>query len=556
MLSCAVLSTAALLLALAASDVPATGCASFDLSLAGIGSLEEDLARTAGLAGSGPIWPGLLRRPSGARPLLLCPDGAPLREEVPDPAPAAHLSFELVPPASLTRVLSGWADDRNDGALWAGRGLSTSLTAGVRARWKWFSAQFAPLAAWQMNHTFYVPPASFPGLSPWANPFNYGSIDLPLRMGPSDFWTFSPGQTYLRADAWGLAVGLSSENLWWGPGIRNSILMSNSAAGFPHLFLGTSRPIDIWIGWLEAEVMWGRLAESRWFDADPGNDRRHFQSVVYTFTPAIGRNFTFGLARAWVYPDTNVGWSEYVKPIMPPFLRITSPGGQENTRENQLLSLFARWVLPEVQLELYGEWGRDDFALNTSHLLQDPWYASAYLGGLQKLFPLREGWLRLQVEATHTYEVRAASGTNTPIFYTHGTDHHGYTNGGQMIGAGLGPQGDTQFLGLDWYLRAGRIGFFVERTLRHERFWNDAVFPATNDYVTHDLEMSVGTRGAWAFLEWDLGWEVAAAYRYHLNLGPPEGGVDATFHVTWWPGRAQAPVLPPPAARRERETAR
>lgn len=548
----AVLPTAALLLALAASDTPVS-CTSFDLSLAGIGSLEEDLARTAGLAGSAPVWPGLLRRPSGARPLLLCPEGAPPREAVPDPEPRAELTFDLVPPSSLTRALSGWADDRNDGALWAGRGVGSSLTAGVRARWRWFTAQLAPLAAWQMNRPFHLPRAEYPGLSPWANPFNGGAIDLPLRMGAADFWSFTPGQSYLRADAWGLAAGISTENLWWGPGMRNSLLMSNSAAGFPHLFLGTSRPLDIWLGWLEAEAAWGRLAESRWFDADPRNDRRLFESVVYTFTPAIGRNFSLGFARVWVYPDDRVSGDVYWNPIVPPFLRITSPGGRENTRENQLASLFARWVVPEAHLELYGEWGRDDFAANMRGLLMDPWAASAFLAGAQKLFPWRHGWLRLQAEATHTYQAMSSPQTGAVVFYTHGTDRHGYTHAGQMIGAGLGPQGDSQFLGLDWYLFAGRVGLFVERTLRHERYWADVVFPARRDYLTHDAQMAYGTRGAWAFREWDLSWELAVSHRFRLDFGTAEGSFDATIHATWWPGRTEAPVLPAPGRGRQAE---
>jgi len=538
---CAVLPTAVLLLALAAGP----DCVSFDLSLAGIGSLEEDLARTAGLSGAGPVWPGLLRRPSGAEPLLLCPEGAPQRQELPGHAPAPRLTWELLPPSSLTRVLTGWADDRNDGALWAGRGLGSSLTAGVRARWKWWSAQLAPLAAWQMNRPFYVPPASVAGLSPFANPFNGGAIDLPLRMGRSDFWTFSPGQSFLRADAFGLAAGLSSENLWWGPGIRNSLLLSNTAAGFPHLFLGTARPIDIWIGWLEAEATWGRLSESRFFDGAPGNDRRLFESVVYTFAPAFGRNFTVGLARVWVYPDERVGRDAYFNPLLPPFLRVASPDPRQNGPENQLMSLFARWVLPEVELELYGEWGRDDFAPTARSLAQDPWAASAFLGGLQKLFPWRGGWLRLQAEGTHTYQA-PAQGAATPIFYTHGTDRHGYTHAGQMLGAGLGPQGDSQFLGLDWFTGAGRLGLFVERTQRHERYWAEEVFPVARQVLTHDVEMAYGARGSWAFREWDLSWELGLAHRYRLHFGAPEGGLDATLRVSWWPGRAEPPVLPPP----------
>lgn len=542
----------AMALALAAGEEPPVPrCASFDLSLAGIGSLEEDLARTAGLTGAAPLWPGLVRRPSGARPLWLCDGPAPDRTAIADPVPLELLRWELVPPTSLGILHSGWADDRNDGALWAGRGLSSSLGAGVRARWRWLTAQLAPMAAWQMNRPFYAPQATWAGQSPWANPFNFGAIDLPLRMGPSDFWTFDWGQSYLRVDLGPFAAGVSSENLWWGPGIRNSLLMSNSGPGIPHVFVGTSRPVDIWIGWLEAEALWGRLSESRYFDDDPRNDRRLFEGVIYTFAPAFAPNFTLGFARVWLYPDDRVSWEVYLNPLVPPFLRLFTSRPEQNGRENQLASLFARWVLPSARLELYGEWARDDFANNITNLLMDPWAASAFQLGLQHLIPSREGWLRLQAELTHTYE-QPNSTLGAPIFYTHSSERQGYTQAGQMIGAGLGPQGDTQFLALDWIRGSRRIGAYVERVVRNERYFNDVTEPAeiaAGTMPRHDLTMTYGLRGAWAHREWSITWELAASQRYALNLGPAEWGCDATLRVSWWPGRTEAPALPGPAAR-------
>jgi len=536
---------ALLALALAAEQADATPrCAAFDLSLAGIGSLEEDLARTAGLAGSAPPWPGLLRRPSGARPLWLCDGTAPAREAIADPQPLAELRWDLVAPVSLTKLLTGWADDRNDGALWAGRGLNTSLSAGVRARWRWFSAQLAPLAAWQENRSYALPPGPA-GLSPYANPYNGGGIDLPLRMGPSSFWTFDWGQSHLRAEAWNLAAGFSSESLWWGPGLRNSLLMTNSGPGFPHLFLGTARPLDIWIGWLEAEVGWGRLRPSRWFDGDTGN-RRPVEWAVYTFAPVFQRNLTVGVARVWIFPDTDVNRDFYLNPLLPPFLKLFQTG-RANGQENQLASIFFRWAFPEVQLAVYGEWGRDDFSASLRDLTNEPGHAQAYQLGLEKLFAAGRGWVRFQAELTHTFEMPPNHPTRgVPIFYTHGTERHGYTQAGQMIGAGLGPQGDTQFLAVDWLAGPGSLGLYLERTARNERYFYDVVVPASGALPRHDVEMAYGLRGSRAWREWDLTWEVAATGRGALGFQKTAESLDATLRVSWWPGRGEVPVLPAP----------
>jgi hypothetical protein len=537
---------AALALALAAEEaVPAPRCASFDLALAGIGSLEEDLARTAGLAGSAPLWPGLLRRPSSARPLWLCDGAAPAREAIADPVPLDRLRWDVVPPASFTKLHTGWADDRNDGALWAGRGLSSEVSTGLRARWRWLTAQLAPLAAWQENRAFYSPPSTTPGFSPYANPFNGGNIDLPLRMGPSAFWTFDWGQSYLRADAWNLAVGLSTESLWWGPGIRNSLLMTNSGPGFPHVFIGTARPLDIWIGWLEAEVTWGKLRPSRWFDGNPAN-RRLFESLVLSYEPVFARGLTLGYARVFLFPTTDVSAHSYFDPLWRPLFKVFLKGVTSDTqpRENELLSLFFRWAFPEVQFEVYGEWGRDDHAVNLTDLLMEPGHSQAYLFGLQKLFPAGRRWVRVQAEMTHTFEMRPNNPTRpTPTFYTHTAERQGYTQAGQMLGAGLGPQGDTQLAAVDWYTGAGRLGVFVERVVRNERYFYDSGL-SLQPKPRHDLEMTWGLRGSWAWREWGLDWELAGSHRYALNFGPAASGVDALLSVRWWPGRAEPPVLP------------
>jgi hypothetical protein len=539
---------AALALLLAAPEPPAPRCASFDLSLAGIGSLEEELARTAGLTGAAPLWPGVSRRPSGARPLWLCDGGAPAREALADPRPLPVLRLEVVPPAALAKLHTGWSDDRNDAALWAGRGLSASLTPGLRARWRWLTVQVAPLVAWQENRAYRLPAAAVAGQSPWANPFNGGAIDLPLRMGPRSFATLDPGQSFVRLDAWNLALGLSTENLWWGPGVRNSLLMSNSAAGFPHLFLGTSRPLDAWLGFVEAEVTWGRLSESRWFDGDRANDHRLLESLVLTFEPAAARGLTLGYARVFVFPTDRVAFHHYFDALWQPLLKswLKTSGSDGSSPDNQLTSLFFRWAMPEARFELYGEWGRDDHAFGLTDLLMEPGHAQAWLLGLQKLFRSGPGWLRVQVEAAHTFELPAANPTRgTPIFYTHGDERQGYTQRGQMLGAGLGPQGDTQFLALDWLRGARSLGLFVERVLRNERWFHDQVVPVT-EKPRHDLAMTYGTRGSWALREWSLSWELGITHRYNRDFVSPDAGLDAALRVAWWPGREEAPVLPGP----------
>jgi hypothetical protein len=417
----------------------------------------------------------------------------------------------------------------------------------VRARWRWLTVQLAPVGAWQENRAYRVPPSAEPGFSPWANPFHGGTstIDLPLRMGPRAFGTLDLGQSFLRLDAWNLALGLSGENLWWGPGLRNSLLMSNSAAGFPHLFLGTTRPLDVWLGFLEAELLWGLLSESRWFDADPANDRRLIEGAVFTFEPAALRGLTLGFARVFLFPTDRVAFRRYLDPLWQPlfklFLRTSTSDG--TSPDNQLTSLFFRWAMPEARFELWGEWGRDDHAFGPTDLLMEPGHAEAWLLGLQKLVASGAGWVRIQAEACRTFELPAQNPTRpTPIFYTHFAERQGYTQRGQMLGAGLGPQGDTQFLAVDWLRGPGTLGLFVERVQRNERWFYDEVVPVTLK-PRHDLAMTYGTRGSWMLREWSLSWELGVTHRYNRDFQGAANGLDGTLRVAWWPGRAQGPRM-------------
>jgi hypothetical protein len=513
-----------------------------------IGSATADLARLAQLTGAAPVSPQLHLRWSSQPEVILCPDGrAP-----PHAAPAApgpeDLQLRVLPAGLRNRFNSAWADDRNDGALWAGRGLSTAVEGGVRLRWRFLSLTVAPVVAWQQNRDFYFPFSTTPGQSPYANPFNYGMIDLPIRFGPESFWTVDPGQSTLRADLWGVAAGISSENLWWGPGQRNSLLMTNSAPGMPHLFLGTSRPVDIWIGWLEAQMVWARPRESKWFDTTGTARPRFFNALNLGFEPAAVPGLFLGLTRAYVYavPPGGLSWQEYLGlPLFAPWAKnaLASPSNPSGDNpDNQLSSIYARWVFPESGLEIYGEWGRDDHSWDYQDFVTQPEHSSAWMAGLQKVFPAGSGWIRLVGELAHTLEKPTNNPPRgVPIFYTHWNEIQGYTNRGQMLGAGIGPQGDSQWLAVDHFAGPAWIGGWLERVERNDRWYYDQVHVIGGE----DVEVAGGVRGGWTWPELELSGSLGLAQRYNMNFGPDAFGVKIQFDLTWWPGRLAVPSLGP-----------
>src|SRR5262249_66653 len=154
----------------------------------------------------------------------------------------------------------------------------------------------APTVVAEENKPFQVIPYSqqvVPTRSPWANPFHPlpESIDLPLRFGDRPRKRIDFGQSSLTVDVPIVSFGVATENLWWGPGIQNAILLSNNAPGFPHAFV-QMRPLDTPYGTFDAQWILGQLRESDFFDSDSTNNRRALNGLVFTWTAPFDTGLT------------------------------------------------------------------------------------------------------------------------------------------------------------------------------------------------------------------------------------------------------------------------
>jgi hypothetical protein len=183
-----------------------------------------------------------------------------------------------------------------------------------------------------------------------------------------------------------------------------------------------------------------------------------------------------------------------------------------------------------VGLELYGEYGRDDHSWDFQDFAMEPGHAAAYLAGLQKVVAVRGRRVRLLAETARTFEKPARNPTRgTPIFFTHGQTRTGYTNAGQMLGAGIGPQADSQFLAVDLLTRGGRLGLYGERVLRNERWFHDNAAA----FRGHDLELAVGLRQLARWRGVDVEWGLGRAFRWHANFTGDAVNWNARLALGW-----------------------
>ena len=393
---------------------------------------------------------------------------------------------------------SSFPTGQNDGAVWQGKGWTAAMDVGAFARWSALTLTLRPTLIYNQNADFELAPVGPSGMPVYAYPWR--EIDLPQRFGPDPFWTLDPGQSEIRVDAFGVSVAFGTSSLWWGPGIRNAIVMSNNAPGFPHGSIGTDGPRDIGIGELEVQWIWGDLDTSEWFDPAFDATDRFITGIVASYSPSFLSGLTVGATRvfyAWE-PEGGVSAGDYFLVFQSvrkeAFATPLNPTGDDE--HDQMLSIFARWAVPAGGFEAYAEWARNDHSWNLRDFMLQPEHSQAYTLGLQKAVDLSGNrLLALRGELTRLERSATLQTRASPTYYAHHIVVQGYTNRGQVIGAGAGPGGNAQHLGADLYAPWGRAGLHVQRNA-----WdNDAyyVWAEANEpnFPENHISLQVGTHG-------------------------------------------------------------
>ncbi len=409
----------------------------------------------------------------------------------------------------------------NDGALWAGKGLSTIISAGGELRWGHFTARLYPSVVYAQNQAFTLAVGPGNTASPYAYPWHAG-IDFPQRFGTSSLSSLDWGQSAIRYDRDWFTAGVSTENLWWGPAYRNPIIMSSAAPGFPHADLGTGRPVRTPIGDFELRWIWGILTRSS-YSADSGDTRRVFNGGTIGYRPSFLPGLSLGFTRVLYQEWPHDGWD--AAEFLGLFSQFTNAGHTDkygepiNDYDDQLASMTARWLLPESGFEVYLEYAREDFPLSVRALVLQPDHSRAYTAGFQKTLPSPTGSYVLRGEntvlgQTGTYSIAALGGSSSPGYYTHGMVVEGYTNRGQLLGAPIGPGSNSQYLGLDHYTASGRTGIFVERI----RYDDDYAFSSLQNVPNAELSQQVDLTLGLSLLRFSGTYDIGASMELTRRL--------------------------------------
>lgn len=415
---------------------------------------------------------------------------------------------------------------QNDGALWAGKGANLRALAGFTLSAGPVRLVVIPELAYSSNNRLNINPADPRFIQPVpanrsifsspSNVFPY-SIDMPYRFGGDPINRIYPGQSSLSVTAGPVEAGAATENEWWGPALVNPIVMGDNAAGFPHAFLRTSHPVNTILGRLEARWIVGGLKESDFFDSDNSNDVRSLSALAITWKRSAASGVTLGFTRsvfsvATGYGDVAGHLFDALKNTGHPNARAVSdstmiPGS------DQIFSLFAQWALPRYGLESYVEWGRAEFPVSLRDFLKQPHHSRGYTSGIQWSRPIgTDARFRVQGEITNVEQSSTFRFRPIGSFYASRSVIQGYTNEGQVIGAGIGPGSSGQWVAADFFKGRWQLGATAGRL----RFNNDAFFLRGYAHrCGHDVTVYPGVRASYSNAYFRLRADYASASRYN-----------------------------------------
>lgn len=505
-----------------------------------VGDVREEYLRLLQLSGEAPLGSFTVR------PVIFRPDVGPLTpgthpwagRGIAHPSPSR--SVAVAPFVARMRVFvnSRSPINQNDDAVWQGRGLTTALDFGTSVRWRGVRVALVPTASYTQNAYFDLAPVSVADQPVYAYPWR--EIDLPQRFGPDARWELGAGQSEVRVSGRGVSAGVSTRSLWWGPGIQNAIIMSNNAAGFPHVFLGTQGPRRIGIGTIEANWTLGKLDQSDYFGLPVETDARFHAGLVVTFNPDLLPGLSLGFTRVFYGASPNGLEASNAFLV---FQGVTKKGQEDSDSptgdddKDQLLSVFGRWVLEDSGFEVYGEWSRNDHSLDLTEFVLQPEHSQGYMLGLQKAYTLPDDRrVAMRVELTHlereaTFRVRAS-----PVYYAHHIVTQGYTHRGQVIGAGVGPGGIHQHIGADLYAPWGRAGVLFQRRVADNDAYYEWAVANGAEANKHDVSLDAGVRGHYFVSDVQLGGQLILTRQLNRYFdGPNVWNLNVGLTARWRP---------------------
>lgn len=374
----------------------------------------------------------------------------------------------------------------NDGIMYPSKGWQERYSVGIQLKIGILDINYQPEKLLIQN----LPQEYYPGNTNDGNfMFKYfgmvaNNIDHFRQFGYDRIDTTSLGQSRIGVKTKFLSYGYSSENIWWGPGKRNSLIFSNNAGGFKHYYFNSTKPIPTLIGNIEFSAIKGIIDTTKFTDIDQellnvcqpckvfkNLDQRKIDGITINWQPKWVPNFFIGYAFSRQYYANNTNSNGQVYSFF------------SKDRYQQILgSLMFRFALPKEHAEFYGELGLPDEAAYPWKFFKDKNPRTGFIFGANKLVLINKGksYLNLNLEFTQLQLTNPKNifylgypfyGGQANSWYLNTQIKQGYSNNGQLLGSFIGPGSNSQNLSLSWHKGYNKIGVFIERIAHNNDFY-------------------------------------------------------------------------------------
>ena len=243
---------------------------------------------------------------------------------------------------------------------------------------------------------------------------------------------------YVKLTAFNIELLAGRENLWWGPGLHGSLIMSNNAPPLDHIRLGSAEAFRLpWIGdWIGPTKVLGFFAQLERNRDIPRTEMAGLRATIAPFSfLELGASYVnmFGGDT----PPRLEGVSDYARVLFDPQASDQKSAANQRFRNNALFALDAdirianvsRFLVPAQDARLYGEFGWDDTCCSTSFVpLRE---ATSYLFGLHLLNLFGDEGLDWRLEAAWS----------SRLSFTHNQFTNGYWTRGEVISHSMGTGG-------------------------------------------------------------------------------------------------------------------
>lgn len=448
--------------------------------------------------------------------------------------------FRLLPATFKTQYNSTYAFGANDGAFIPNRGFQSLLSIGVYAEYGNWSIQLQPELLLAQNKDYKGFPIEHQSTILYYYEY-MNRIDMPERFGTNAYNQAYLGQSSIRYNFNEFSVGLSTENLWWGPGRRNSLLLGNNAPGFFHFTFNTRKPVQTKVGSFEGQLISGFLKSSGYLP--PHSDYVIQENPVYIPKPEDGNRYLGGLVLTyqpkWVpglflgYGSVNHMYHSDVSTVGDLLPIFNGRKGPENVvdltrdKRQQFSSGFFRWLSQEGNFEFYGEYGTRGNSQRLSDFMITPEKGRAFTFGFSHLMALKKPgrYFQISSEMTQTGQPIREEIRQLRTWYIHDHVVHGYTHNGQVLGVGNGPASNQIFVEFAWVEDMNRIGLQMERIVYNNDFYYYR-YEGSKDWRNKYVDLVPSLVGDWRFgnllFSGKLQYVSTLNYKWYLENNPDQ----------------------------------